>query len=216
MRAVLLDTPPLPCLVPSETFDAFGWCASTVLEWRAPGPGLVLNAMNDALPLGLAFVFREPFAPLPAEFARLHTGRAQAAALGLTDARCLAPYAIDDATDELYAHRRPPGATFWLAADNANALYWALHDWSHFHNHGSFDDRPSTELQCDLAALCWLWRNLGVIPLPADHWEHLRAAAALNHHALRAQHPDTRCPPRSLLDEAPALQRFAEALQRTP
>lgn len=212
MRTVLLETPPLPLLVPAETFDGFGWCPSAALEWRAPGDAIALNAMDDALPLGMAFVFRAPFAPLPAELARLHTGRAQALALGLTDETCLAPYALDDATDELYAHRRPPHETFWLATDNANALYWALHDWSHFHNHGSFDDRPSTELQCDVAALCWLWRNRAAIPLPEDHWERLRAAAAENHHRLRALTPDTRCPERSALDDGAALKRLAESL----
>lgn len=208
----MLRTPPLPLLVPAETFDAFSWCASAVLEWRCPTDEITLNALDDKLPLGMAFVFRAPFAPLPAELARLHTGRAQALALGLTEETCLAPYALDDATDELYAHRRPPGETFWLATDNANALYWSLHDWSHFHNHGSFEDRPSTELQCDAAALCWLWINRASIPLPDAHWELLRAGALANHRELCAMTSGSRCPPPTILEEARALKALAEGL----
>ena len=49
MRTVNLATPPLPRLVPAETFDAFSWCASDVLEWRCPGDAITLNALDDAL-----------------------------------------------------------------------------------------------------------------------------------------------------------------------
>jgi hypothetical protein len=51
----------------------------------------------------------------------------------------------------------------WLAADNLNALFWGLHDWAHFHNHGPFDERAWTELQCDAAALAWVRGNRAVI-----------------------------------------------------
>lgn len=214
VRVLSLATPPLPLLVAAETFDAFSWVASEVLELRCPGDALTLNELDDALPLGMAFVFRAPFAPLPAELAWLHTGRAQAKSLGITDETCLAPYALDDATDALFAHRQPPGETFYLAADNVNAVYWALHDWSHFHNHGSFDDRPSTEYQCDAAALAWLWINRAQLPLPDAHWERLRAGAVECHRRLRAERPETRCPERTLLEDADALQRMAESLAR--
>ena len=120
--------------------------------------------------------------------------------------------ALDDATDELYAHRRAPGAVFWLATDNVNALYWSLHDWSHFHNHGSFDDRPATEYQCDVAALAWLWINRDVIPLPAAHWERLREASLENHRRLRAERPVTACPPPALLEDGAALRALAARL----
>jgi hypothetical protein len=213
MRAAELHTPALPLLVPAETFDAFGWHRSTTLTWRCPTEAPALNALDDQLPLGMAFVLRAPWAAIPSELAWLHTGRAHAATMGLTDERALAPYAIDDATDLLYAERRPPAETFWLAADNVNALYWALHDWSHFHNHGEFADRPSTELQCDAAALAWLWINRGAVGLPDAHWEALRRGALANHRALRDATAHTRCPPPAVLEDARALRELAEGLR---
>lgn len=91
---------------------------------------------------------------MPRELARLH-----ALGYGLEDEMALAPYAIDDATDLLYEHRVRPRDVFWLAAATLDALVWGLHDWAHFHNHGPFDDPPTTELQCDLLALAWLRLN---------------------------------------------------------
>lgn len=214
MRAADLLTPPLPLLVHPDTFDAFGWHPSTALAWRCPVDAPALNALDDQLPLGLAFVLRAPWPAIPTELAWLHTGRAHAAALGLGDALALAPYAIDDATDLLYAERRPPAETFWLAADNVNALYWALHDWSHFHNHGEFSDRPSTELQCDAAALAWLWINRDAIALPEAHWDALRRDALANHRALRDATAETRCPAPTVLEDAAALRALAESLVR--
>ncbi len=98
----------------------------------------------------------------------------------------------------------------WLAADNANALYWALHDWSHFHNHGSFDDRPSTELQCDAAALYWLWLNRVQAGVPDAHWERLRAGSLENHLRLRETDPGHRAPPPTPLTSLDALLRAVE------
>lgn len=209
MRAVDLRTPPLPLLVPPETFDAFGWCTSDVLPWRTPGLELVLNPFVDTLPLRMAFVFVREFPSLPREYAWLHTGRDQAAALGLGDAFALAPYALDDATDQLWEAQTPPRTVFSLACDNLNALYWALHDWSHFHNHGAFTDRPSTELQCDAAALVWLWINRAVLPLPDAVWDDYRRAALDNHRALRAVEAGSRCPAPTLLEDAEALKALA-------
>lgn len=212
MRSAELLTPPLPLLVSTETFGGFGWHPSTTLTWRCPTDAPALNDFADQLPLGFAFVLRAPWDALPTELAWLHTGRAHAAALGLAADLALAPWAIDDATDLLFAERRPPAETFWLAADNVNALYWALHDWSHFHNHGEFTDRPSTELQCDAAALAWLWINRGAIGLPDAHWEALRRDALANHRALRDATADTRCPPPAVLEDAAALRALAESL----
>lgn len=210
MRTVRLATPPLPLLVGADTFDDFSWCESTAIEWRTPAEGLLLNALDDALPLRMAFVFREPWSVLPAERAWLHTGRDQARALGLDDdVMCLAPYAIDDATDLLWEHRREPARTFWLATDNANALYWSLHDWAHYHNHGPFTDRPATELQCDAAALVWLWINRAAVPLPDAHWELLREGAYENHLRLRAMEPHTRCPAPAVLASPERLRALA-------
>lgn len=214
MRAAELLTPPLPRLVPAETFDAFGWHPSSTLTWRCPAEAPARNAFDDQLPLGMAFVLRAPWPAIPSELAWLHLGRAAAATLGLADERALAPYAIDDATDLLYAERRPPTATFWLAADNLNAVYWALHDWSHFHNHGPFDDRPSTELQCDVAALAWLWINRDALDLPAALWDEYRRGALVNHRALRDASEGSRCPAPTWLEDAAALRALADDLVR--
>lgn len=211
MRVVTLFTPSLPRIVPDGVFDGFAWCPGTTLEWRCPTETLVINALDDALPLGLAFVFRAPWPALPSELARLHTGRAQALALGLGDEGALAPYAIDDATDLLFEHRRAPTETFWLAADNLNGLYWALHDWGHFHNHGEFTDRPATEYQCDVSALAWLWINREAVGLPEARWESLVAEVLANHLELRAMTETTVCPPPALLTDLEALKRLAEA-----
>jgi hypothetical protein len=125
----------------------------------------------------MVFVMRTSCDFLPRELARLH-----ATGLGLTMEDALAPWAIDNATDELYARRVQPADLFWLAADNVNALFWGLHDWSHFHHHGPFVERAWTELQCDVTALAWLWLNRAMVPLSERTWERLRReAAALSH-----------------------------------
>jgi hypothetical protein len=161
-------------MVPGGIFDAFGWCPSRDLEWRCPPA----PAWDEATPLDggdparMVFVLRADVASfLPRELAAVH-----AFGLGLTDEQALAPWAIDDATDELYAHRTPPRDALWLAADNLNALFWGLHDWAHFHSHGSFEphQRAWTELQCDASALCWLWINRREVPLSDAAWERVR------------------------------------------
>src|SRR4051812_36831058 len=87
-------------------FDAWGWCASDLLEWRRPdepdGRGLDTSLAIDAQnPADLVFVFRDAADStfLPRELARFH-----AKGYGLRDEWALAPYAIDDATDLLYEH----------------------------------------------------------------------------------------------------------------
>lgn len=166
---VFLDVSPLPRVVRDGVFDAYGWCASDVLEWRRPQR--VDNASLDRgkpiagdNPPGLVFVLREPVLHrfLPRELARMH-----AIGYGLGEEEALAPWAIDDATDLLYAHRVPPREAFWLAAPAVDTLVWGLHDWAHFHNHGPFDEPAMTELQCDLLALAWLRRNARVAGLDA-------------------------------------------------
>jgi len=152
----------MPCVVREGVFDAFGWCASDVLEWRLPAPPRDSLVMSERIggdnPPGLVFVFRdeahEKCPGLPRELACLH-----AFGYGLTDEMALAPWAIDDATDLLFEHRARPRDVFWLAASSLEALYWGLHDWAHFHNHGPFDQPAMTELQCDLCALAWLRMN---------------------------------------------------------
>jgi hypothetical protein len=155
----------MECVVP-EAFDAWSWCASDVLQWRAPRPSRLAARDGHARPLDargaittdnppdLVFVMHARCDFLPRELARLH-----ASAYGLGDEECLAPWAIDDATDLLHERRVRPRDVFWLAAPSLPALVWGLHDWVHFHNHGPFDDPPGTELQCDLVALAWLRLN---------------------------------------------------------
>ncbi|CAN5444979.1 hypothetical protein BH09MYX1_BH09MYX1_04380 [soil metagenome] len=159
---VRLATPPIPCVVPAAVFDEFSWIASTTLDWRRPRtrPFDVSTPLDGSDPTRMVFVFHAACDFLPRELAGLH-----ATGLGLESEWALAPYAIDDATDQLHARRIEPRSLLWLAADNLNALYWGLHDWSHFHNHGPFTERAWTELQCDAAALSWLRCNRDAIAL---------------------------------------------------
>ena len=162
--ALMLDVPPMPCIVPDGVFDAWSWCESDVIEWRRPAdaPPILREtpAIDGQNPAGLVFVMREECTLLPRELARLH-----AFGYGLDGELALAPYAIDDATDLLYENRIRPRDVFWLAASTLDALVWGLHDWAHFHNHGPFDQPAMTELQCDLVALAWLRRNAARIGL---------------------------------------------------
>jgi hypothetical protein len=180
-----LRTPPIPCVVPPDVeppvFDAFAWCTSDWLAWRTPVTSAARRrAFDEATrldgsdPTRMVFVFHEGIACdfLPRELARLH-----ALGLGLEDEEALAPWGIDTATDELYAHRVAPRDVLWLAADNLNALFWGLHDWAHFHNHGPFEQRAWTELQCDVSALAWLWINRGEVRIEEAVWERLRSEA---------------------------------------
>ncbi|MDP3277037.1 MAG: hypothetical protein Q8Q09_17730 [Deltaproteobacteria bacterium] len=196
-RDVELLTPPLPCLVGEGVFDHFAWWPSTTITWRCHAPALVRNARSTD-PTGMAFVFSREVLRIPAELARLHVGRAS----GVGEAMCLAPYAIDDATDELFEQRIEPRSVLWLIADNLDALFWGLHDWSHFHNHGSFEARAATELQCDLAALVWLSLNREVIGLDASDLDSLRDQAARAHEQLCLAQPHTHALPSRWLDTA--------------
>jgi hypothetical protein len=179
--AVMLDVPPLPCVVRAGVFDAWGWCKSDTLEWRRP-PGSESSTprLDGAIrirgenPPGLVFVMRDGSRAtdlsLPCELARLH-----AFGYGLENEMALAPWGIDDATDQLYEHRARPHDIFWLAASSLAALVWGLHDWAHFHNHGPFDEPAMTELQCDLIALAWLRGNAERIGI---HGEQLARIAS--------------------------------------
>ena len=160
MRAVetLLSTPPIERVVPASVFDAFGWCESDTLLWRRPPERWDPDTPVDGTdPARMVFVMHVPLDFLPHELAALH-----ALGMDLGDERALAPYAIDDATDLLFERRFRPRDAFWLAADNLNALFFGLHDWAHFHNHGPFVERAWTERQCDTAALAWIRLN-GVV-----------------------------------------------------
>src|SRR5262249_23865205 len=123
-------------------------------------------------PARMAFVTR----PGQGGFLRRELASLHAFGLGLTDEEALAPWAIDDATDLLFEHRTRPADALWVAADNLNALFWALHDWTHSHTHGPFEQPAWTELQCDATALAWLWHNRAALPIEAAAWESVRAA----------------------------------------
>jgi hypothetical protein len=172
----ILATPPIRRVVPDSVFDAFGWCPSDTLEWRRsdawtrPAHGTSVE-VTEANPPGMVFVMREACEFLPRELARLH-----APGIGLSDEWALAPYGIDDASDELYARRVVPGSLLWLFARDLAGLVWGLHDWAHFHNHGPFEARALTELQCDVAALVWLWLNRSAVGIDDATWERARLA----------------------------------------
>lgn len=160
----VLHVAPLPCVVENGVFDAWSWCASDTLDWRTPIETLSIGSRIEGKnPAGLVFVMREDETFLPRELARLH-----AFGYGLEDEMALAPWAIDDATDLLYEHRKRPRDVFWLAASTLDALVWGLHDWAHFHHHGPFEKPAMTELQCDLIALAWLRANANVIGVDED------------------------------------------------
>ena len=175
-RTVTLRTPPVPRIVPDGVFDAFGWCASDELEWALPGGGSldVETRVTAANPPGMVFVLRGDGAPfLPRELARLHVP-----GMGLKEEWALAPWGIDDATDLLHENRARPRDHLWLATGSLAGLYWGLHDWAHFHNHGPFEQRGWTELQCDAAALAWAWGNRETIGLTDAVWERVRTEVA--------------------------------------
>ncbi len=153
--AVRLETKAVPCFVPAGVFDAFGWCESDWLQWQCPtGTFREDTPIDGSDPARMVFVFHAPCEFLPRELAKLH-----AFGYGFDDEWALAPYAIDEATDELFERAVSPRSLLRLAADNLNALFWGLHDWVHFHNHGPFEEVAWTELQCDFTALHWLARN---------------------------------------------------------
>jgi hypothetical protein len=172
-ESLRLATPPIARIVPDGVFDAYGWCASDALEWRRPAAGRYAWDASAAIaatnPARMVFVMHAPCTFLPLERAALH-----AFGLGLEGELCLAPYAIDDATDELHARNVRPRDVMWLAADSLDGLVWGLHDWAHFHNHGPFEERAWTELQCDAAALGWLWVNREAIGIDPATWERAR------------------------------------------
>jgi len=168
---IWLAVPPIARVAPQGVFDAFGWCASDQLEWGRPAgrPFDAWATITPANPPAMVFVMRAECTFLPQEPAALHvTG------MGLTAEKALAPWAIDDATDLLWETRTPPGSLLWLATGGLDGLFWGLHEWAHFHNHGPFERRAWTEMQCDAAALSWLWRGRDAIGIDAATWERAR------------------------------------------
>jgi hypothetical protein len=165
----ILATPAVPRIVPDFVFDAFGWCASQTLEWGRSGAWSLDSDVTAQNPPGMVFVLRSACTFLPRELACLHVH-----GMGLSDEWALAPYAIDEATDVLFARRLVPRSVMWLAASDLRGLVWGLHDWAHFHNHGPFEARALTELQCDAAALVWLWINRTAVGVSDALWHRTR------------------------------------------
>jgi hypothetical protein len=153
------DVPPIPCIVSAETFDfdGFGWCASTTLAVRMSSSLSHAEPVTGENPGEMLFLLRGEALFLPKELAYLHLADLSPEARGEWS---LAPYAIDDATDELFARKLSPAPWMTLVTRSVRGLFWGLHDWSHFHNHGPFTNIPETELQCDVAALHWMRLNM--------------------------------------------------------
>ncbi len=164
MRETMLQVPPVPLRVPPAVFDAFGWSVSFELTCRYPDAGLArVPSLSADNPAGMAFVFTAPCDFLPQELAKLHVSE-----LAHEGEWVLAPYAIDDATDLLYERNIAPSSVLCLATRSLAGLFWGLHDWAHFHNHGPFEERAYTEHQCDFAALTWLRGNAAALGIDAE------------------------------------------------
>ena len=182
-RALRLATPPVRRLAPDGVFDDFAWCASDAIDCRLPDAWRCEGSVTADNPAGMAFVLHAHCDFLPRELAHLHVGP-----LASEEEWALAPYAIDDATDALWARHVRPRDVLLLAASHLGALAWGLHDWAHFHNHGPFTERAWTELQCDATALAWLWRNRDAIGLTENAWEDtLRSFRKLSRERFRAE-----------------------------
>ena len=98
--------------------------------------------------------------------------------LGLDDEEALAPWAIDDATDELYAHaRRAARRPVARGRQPERALLGAprLGALSPPRARSSSGRGPSSS--ATPAALAWLWANRDAVPLERRCWERLRGEA---------------------------------------
>jgi hypothetical protein len=146
--------PPIACAVSPDVFDAYAWSTSSTVHIRQPYALARAPLFSDDNPSEMGFVLSERGHFLPHEDATLHFPD-----LCEPGETLLAPYAIDDATDELYAHDVAADTCMELVSRSVRGVFWGLHDWAHFHNHGPFENIPETELQCDLAALAWMKLN---------------------------------------------------------
>lgn len=166
-RTTLLLTPPIARVVPDGVFDAYAWAEPQWLFWHHDGEFDRELPTSDNPP-GAVFLLDTRVIELPSEPAELHVP-----AIVRTGTRCLAPWGIDAATDGLFAQRIPPSSCLALATSSLAGLFWGLHDWFHFHHHGSLFDAAWTELQCDRAAFAWTALNASAIGLDARQLEML-------------------------------------------
>jgi hypothetical protein len=172
IRESQLRVLPTPCIVPAGVFDAYSWHESSELLLRMPASGLAQGAaLSDENPPEMAFLFHGPeqaWLALPRELASFH-----APSLSRNSEYVLAPYAIDDATDAFYIQNVNPSEQLLLATTTLRGVFWGLHDWCHFHNHGAFEERALTELQCDVTALTWLHANADILECSAEGLQSL-------------------------------------------
>lgn len=171
----LLRTPPIARVVESEVFDAYGWSTSDVVVWNHP-EDLVARPLALSNPTRQLFLFREEFFASRADAEEIlprEKGEGHWPAFFGKDEWVLAPYAIDDATDELFAHRLAASSVLELVADSLAGVFWGFHDWMHFHHHGPFTDVPRTELQCDVGAFVWTDVNRELLGLSSDDMRSL-------------------------------------------
>ena len=88
-----------------------------------------------------------------------------------------------------------------------------LHDWAHFHNHGAFEERTATELQCDCSALAWLWLNRTRVPIDEATWDSVRVQVLAIHEQRLVNDPPHVTFDDTLLRDADALRAWSD---RTP
>ncbi len=165
MQKARLSTAPIQRLVDSAVLPDFEWAEPRWLDVLLPVAGLATQdpITADNPPRMLFLVAADAAVALPTEPAALHFQ-------GLpSEANVLAPWAIDAATDALFAARAPAKDVLVLATDSLRGVFWGLHDWAHFHSHGPFERVAETELQCDVAALVWLWDNRDALGVTRAH-----------------------------------------------
>lgn len=147
-----LSTGPVSRLVDAAVLPDHEWATPRWLDVTFPDVFDRKERVTADNPPRMLFVLSPTCAvELPSESGILHMRELDA------DSRVLAPWAIDDATDRLFLASTAPEPIMSLATDSLRGLFWGLHDWAHFHSHGPFERIAETELQCDVAALVWLW-----------------------------------------------------------
>jgi hypothetical protein len=174
-----LSTAAIERLVDFVVLPDFEWTTPRWLDVVLPEAGLERLApiTADNPPRMLFLVAPGSNVPLPTEAAALHMPALP------DDAKVLAPWAIDDATDLFFAAQAPPEEVLTLATDSLRGVFWGLHDWAHFHSHGPFERIAETELQCDVAALVWLWDNRELLATTLAEYTRVAANVGALWHA---------------------------------
>lgn len=165
MQNARLSTGSIERLVDSAVLPAHEWTRPRWLDVLTPATLDMDSQITADNPPRMLFVLASTATlDLPAESGVLHFRELP------EHSRVLAPWAIDDATDRLFETRTPPEELLCLATDSLRGLFWGLHDWAHFHSHGPFERIAETELQCDVAALVWLWEARASFSIDAQRY----------------------------------------------